>query len=103
MVKIASEDGKIVVSVPERFDIEEVSDCRNELYTAMQNQVASVVFDFAACQFIDSTGLGFLVSVHKRCTERHAHVTLRNLQPSVANVVKMTRLDQVFDIETRNY
>jgi anti-sigma B factor antagonist len=84
--------------VSERFDIEEVSNCRSELYALMKDGVSVVAFDFTDCQFIDSTGLGLLVSVNKRCAESGAEIYLCNLQVNVANVIKMTRLDQVFPI-----
>ena len=98
MLQIINESGKLRVRIPERFDIEEVAQCRNELYGLMTNGVVGVIFDFSDCQFIDSTGLGFLVSVYKRCAEKSIGVCLCGLTQNVLGLIKMTRLDQVFSI-----
>lgn len=98
MLRIDNEAGKLRVRVSERFDIEEVSNCRSELYALMKEGVSAVVFDFSDCKFIDSTGLGLLVSANKRCAESGTEIYLCSLQVNVANVIKMTRLDQVFTI-----
>lgn len=98
MLQIKNEAGRVRVSVPDRFDIEEVTQCRSELYALMSEGIKQVIFDFSHCQFVDSTGLGFLVSVYKRCAEGNIEIALCGLTQNVLSLVKMTRLDQVFTI-----
>ena len=57
------------------------------------------IFDFSNCDFIDSTGLGALVSIYKKCVEKNGSLKLKSLKPEVDKLFKLTRLDKVFDIE----
>lgn len=56
-------------------------------------------FNFKNCTFIDSTGLGVLVSIYKRCKDNSGHVELINVNnKDVLRVFKLTRLDEIFNI-----
>ena len=98
MIQIANEAGIVRVKLPKRFDIEEVSRCRNEVYKLLDEHISKMVFDCAECDFIDSTGLGLLVSAFKRCAEHKVGFALCSLRENVTGVIKLTRLDQVFTI-----
>ena len=55
--------------------------------------------DFSNCTFIDSTGLGMLVSVYKKCAERNVKLIIASIKnEKVLKVFQLTRLDKVFDI-----
>lgn len=56
-----------------------------------------IVLDLEAVEFIDSSGLGAIVSVMKQHTPAR-RVDLAALQPAVANVFRLTRLEEVFVI-----
>ena len=57
-----------------------------------------VVFDMGGVDFIDSSGVSWLLVCHKRFREAGHKMVLHSLQPMVHNVVKMLRLDLVFDL-----
>ncbi|MEL6491541.1 MAG: sugar transferase [Cyanobacteria bacterium J06634_6] len=58
-----------------------------------------VVLDFAATQFIDSSGIGALVICHKLCRSNSALLRLINVPPQVMMALSLTELDKVFAIE----
>lgn len=59
----------------------------------------TLVIDFSQVNFIDSTGLGVLVSIHKRSIEQGVQLILRNISPKVYDIFEITMLDEVFTIE----
>ncbi|MGK0184547.1 MAG: anti-sigma B factor antagonist [Verrucomicrobiales bacterium] len=57
-----------------------------------------VVVDLTAVEMIDSSGIGALLSVHKRLTEGN-QVRLLNVHATVLSVIELLRLHQVFKME----
>lgn len=53
----------------------------------------SVVLDLTDLSFIDSSGLGVLVSAHKRLAARGRQIVLAGVQRRPEAVLKMTKLD----------
>lgn len=55
------------------------------------------ILDMKNLLFIDSTGLGSLISIQKNITEGQRFV-LCNISEPVLNIIKLTRLDKYFTI-----
>jgi exopolysaccharide biosynthesis polyprenyl glycosylphosphotransferase len=59
-----------------------------------------LVFDFSQTTFIDSSGIGAIVSNHKIARLKDVKLVLRGVLPQVKAVLEMTALDKVLTIET---
>ncbi len=55
-------------------------------------------FDASTLEFIDSSGLGALISLQKLATERGGRFRLIAPKPTIVQVLELTRLHRVFDI-----
>jgi anti-anti-sigma factor len=58
-----------------------------------------VIFDFSQTTFIDSSGIGALVSNHKHARQKEVELLLKGVPPQVMGVLEMTALDKVLKIE----
>lgn len=87
------------INLPANFNIEDVVEFRAKINDYIEQGTVNFIFDFSKCNFIDSTGLGALVSVYKKCVEKNGSIILRALRPEVRELFKLTRLDKVFQIE----
>ena len=58
-----------------------------------------IVFDFSKTTFIDSSGIGALVSNHKSVRLKEVKLVLRGVLPQVMAVLEMTALDKILTIE----
>lgn len=58
-----------------------------------------VVLDLSGVEFVDSSGLGALIHMHKTL-QTQGRLALCNVDPKVAKLFKVTRLDRVFAIGT---
>lgn len=87
------------MDIPKDFTVESVADFRLKIRDYMYEGKINFVFNFSKCDFIDSTGLGALVSIYKKCVEKQGTLKLQHLKPEVNELFKLTRLDRVFDIE----
>lgn len=98
MINAEKSTGAIKIILPRKFDVEEVAKFRNEAYGMLNNNEKDFIIDFSNCDFIDSTGIGVLVSVYKKCIERGGSYKLCSLNPEVAKIFQLTRLNKVFNI-----
>lgn len=88
-----------VYVLPEEFTVMEVSKFKEEIYSKISTGCSELVIDFSKCTFIDSTGLGAIVSVFKRLNEKNGELSLEHMQPYVKELFAMTRLDHVMKIK----
>jgi anti-anti-sigma factor len=72
--------------------------CQNLIET--DSPPGEIFIDFQNTIFMDSSGLGSLVSNFKSSQEKGIKVTLRHVTPQVMAVLNLTGLDQVFFIES---
>lgn len=72
----------------------------SELKEQLQNCTAkNIVIDAHDLQYIDSTGLGVLVSSLNRLKERDGKIRIIGLKPHIYKIFSLTSLDQIFEIE----
>ena len=55
-------------------------------------------FDCSTLDFVDSSGLGALISLQKLANERGGKLRLLSPKPGVVQVLELTRLHRVFEI-----
>jgi len=57
-----------------------------------------VILDLSQIDYVDSTGLGELVGYLQRFSEQGRRLVLLNPRTRILNLLKLTRLDEVFPI-----
>ena len=83
-----------------RLDASTAADFKRACSELWQPGITSVGVDLEEVTFIDSSGVGALLSLYKRLPPRNPSVKLLNVQPPVRAVIALLRLHQVFEIET---
>lgn len=90
--------GALVVQVTEpRLDAAVAISFKEAMHAATATPEARVVLDLSAVGFLDSSGLGAVVSVMKHLGVGR-RLELAGLTPPVAKVFRLTRMDSVFVI-----
>lgn len=88
------------IEVAENFSVEEASEFREKVYKLINEGEINYKFDFSKCTFIDSTGLGVLIGIYKKCAETGGRISICSIKNSkVREIFKLTRLDKVFEIQ----
>ena len=81
----------------ERLDLEVSVEFRATLLNAIAAGQRQLVVDLADIEFIDSSGLGGLVSALKALrAQKEGDIRLASLQPPVVALLEVTRLNRVF-------
>jgi anti-sigma B factor antagonist len=94
------EDETIVTIMTERLlDAQDIQELQNSLMTIVeQARRQKLVLDFCNVQFLSSAALGLLVKIQKNICERKGQLQLRNINPKIHEIFKITKLAKVFDI-----
>ncbi|HAN09294.1 MAG TPA: anti-sigma factor antagonist [Clostridiales bacterium] len=87
------------VHISGEIDIYNSNELREHLISLVEKSKNNIHMNFRNLEYIDSTGLGALVSVQKKVKEYNGCITLKNLNPNVYKLFKMTSLDKIFVIE----
>ena len=82
-------------------DIYNADSLKSELHALIEEKKANIYLDCASLKYIDSTGLGVLVSALKRVKEADKQISITNLKPYIAKIFTLTGLDKIFSIEVR--
>lgn len=90
-------DTRIITVRDARIDAAVAIGFKEAVRKAAAEGPARVVIDLAAVSFLDSSGLGALVAAMKLLAPDRA-LELAALQPNVARVFRLTRMDSVFRI-----
>jgi N-acetylglucosaminyldiphosphoundecaprenol N-acetyl-beta-D-mannosaminyltransferase len=81
---------------PERLDAAEVRVIELVWMNSLEGPEQGIIIDCSGTQFIDSTGLGLLMRVQKRCRQSGKRLVLNSCSQAVVKLLQMTRLNSLF-------
>ncbi len=92
-------DGRTLLIIKEgRLDAHNSGELKDRILKLFEEGGRDLVVDLGDVQFIDSSGLGALLSGHKNAIQRSTGFALAGLQPRVKAMFELTRLQRVFEI-----
>lgn len=99
-MQIDRDNNSAILHLPEKC----TAQCGKELVALLHQEENSHIthyrMDFSLTGFIDSSMIGFLVTVAKEFKSRGVKLTLKNLNNTIYELFVETSLDTIFDIET---
>lgn len=83
-------DGQLVVTNRQEF--------KQAILDALEQGARTVIVDFSKSGYIDSSGLGALVSISKRVRDAGGDLRLAGLNDDLRTLFELTRLDALFPL-----
>ena len=87
-----------VVSVGGEIDVYTSPVLQERLVDVLKDGQSSITLDLERVTFLDSTGLGVLITALKRCRSADGDLVLVTAQPNVLKVLEITGLNDVFQV-----
>ena len=81
-----------------RLDAATAREFKTECSQQWDPRVQRLTINMAMVDFLDSTGIGALLSVYKRLTTPKSTMSLIDVQPAVQSVLEVMRMNRVFEI-----
>jgi anti-sigma B factor antagonist len=95
---VREHDDVTVVEVEGRFDSSSAPDIKAELHELINNGRVQLVINLEGLEFIDSAGLGVLVSCLRRAAAEGGDLRVAEVPPFCRSIFELTRLTRVFDV-----
>ncbi|MDR3599566.1 MAG: STAS domain-containing protein [Desulfosporosinus sp.] len=96
-IKVSGNHAMIFLN--DKIYVSDASLLRDDLMELIDQGVTDLRIDLSELTYIDSSGLGTLVTVNKRTKEKDGRLVLTGAQGLPLDLIKRTRLDKVFNIE----
>ncbi len=82
-----------VVSIEGKLILDGTDQLKNEIKGIVEDKdIKQLIVDLSAVDFIDSTGIGMLISLYKYQAERHAGLVVVSNHSRVDKVIEITKL-----------
>ena len=91
-------ENHVLVTLSSSLYVEEVAQLRESLIGYIEKGHNKIIIDFGDVDYIDSSGLGTLVSINKQALQNGGSVVINGLHGLVKDLFELTRLDKVFEI-----
>jgi anti-sigma B factor antagonist len=82
----------------ERIDAHNSGELKEYLLQMIERGENQIIVQLEHVRFIDSSGLGALLSGNKHIVAKSGKLALANIQKQVLSMFELTRLNRVFDI-----
>jgi anti-anti-sigma factor len=96
--EISERDGVRVVQLHGPIDVSRAMELRDLLGAQIDSPAARVLLDLSDVSLIDSSGIGILVTAHRRADSQGARFGLAGATGTVARVFEMTRTNKLLSI-----
>lgn len=70
------------------------------LDNAVTLRPAHLIIDLTECEYLDATGIGLLLDIHRRTWQGGGRLTLRGMSPRLQRILTLARVDRVLDTAT---
>ncbi len=91
----------LIVDLPPMFDINNYMELKSKINPYLsEGDVKKVVLNLRETKFIDSTGLGSIISVYRNARRNGEKLVMCNLSPQIYDLMRLTRLDEILNIKS---
>ena len=97
-LEVATSGGLAAVAVRGELDIRSAPELRAALTGVLDAGATKLVLDLAGVAFMDSSGLGVLVTAHRRLDALGSRLQVVGVQGPVGRLLTVTGLTRVFDV-----
>ena len=92
----------LVVGVPGQLIVANRHQLKQRVLDELEKGERAFLIDFAHTGYVDSAGLGALVSLRKRVRERGGELRLANLNDDLKQLLRLTKIDTLLPRDVRD-
>ena len=97
---VKKQDGVTIIDVEGQLIVGNRQELKQKVLEELEGGARKFLIDFSGTGYIDSSGLGVLVSLSKKIREQGGELRLANLNEDLRTLFELTKLDTLFHIAT---
>ena len=101
-IEFDSERDRWVVKAKGDLDIYTSNEFKEIVVDAFEKMEKDLLIDGTSLDYIDSTGLGALISIYKTVSNKDKKIYISNLKANIRKLFDITELDKLFIIRGEN-
>lgn len=75
-----------------------VSELKNAVFKLINDRAPSIILDLNYVDYMDSSGIGIIVTAYKAMSQYGGRMSLMNVQDDVMKLLKLTTIDSLMSI-----
>ncbi len=101
IMKLREQEGCVIAEFSDlkRFTLAVTEEVKTELKPILSEQGCKMILNLENVEFIDSSGIGCIISLVKTAKSSGSHFVICNLQKEVMDVINLLHLQMILDIE----
>lgn len=100
-IKIYRDQKTVYLKLEGAISFLTINDIKQQVYDFIDADDTVLVIDLSKVDFIDSSGIGLLISFLKHMKNRGGKVVLEYPKLGVQKLLEMTRIDELFEVKKR--
>ncbi|WP_407271786.1 STAS domain-containing protein [Radiobacillus sp. PE A8.2] len=100
-INVVEQENTAVVHLAGEIDAYTAPELKETLLLITKKRIPLIEVDMEQVSYLDSTGLGVIISALKATKEYDGEIKLTNLQSKVMRLFEITSLDSVITIESK--
>lgn len=99
--KVSAQDGISIAEFTDlkRFTLAITEEVKSELKPILSEKGSKLILDLKDIEFIDSSGIGCVISLVKTAKSEGSHIKLCNLSKQVVDVFELLHLQMILEVE----
>ena len=97
-IKLAVQGDTLSIGGIRELNAANANTFRDQIRSSMSGAMKNIEIDLSQAVFLDSCGLGALISLHKTACSRQGLVRLLNPAVPVQQILELTRMHRIFEI-----
>jgi len=99
MLKVTEENGWATIHLQGELDMSNSNTFKEEVVgTMIEKGKNHIALNFSGLEYIDSSGLGTVVSLHKRCKMNGGKLAVYDIGETLLRLFKLTSLDKALNL-----
>ncbi len=98
MFNLERSDETLIVRVSGELDHHIASTLKEEIDQRLKEEIKNIIFDFSLLQFMDSSGIGFLMARYKKIKEKEGVAVIVSPTPQVKRILEMSGIMTIIKI-----
>jgi len=100
-IELKNIDSTMEIAPVGEVDIYTSPELKNKAFELIEEKKTNIIINGERLEYIDSTGLGVLMSIYKKIQENNLKFEIINLRPNIYKLFDITGLNKVFNIRER--
>ncbi len=97
-IEIQKNSDIVTLSITGDIEMMSIKDFKNQLLDIGQNEDKDIGLDLSKVNYIDSSGVGVLISLLKLQKNKGKKLKILKVSPKVLNVLKLSSLSDIFNL-----